>query len=138
MNSKVLGLAAGLLALMGCSKEQKPLVLHYNAPAQHFEEALPLGNGTLGAMVYGGTVTDRISLNDITLWTGEPDRGGEHPDFGKVPALTPWGEAAQWLPQVREALDNEDYRLADELQRKLQGHFSETYQPLGRLEITFP
>ncbi len=138
MNSKVLGLAAGLLALMGCSKEQKPLVLHYNAPAQHFEEALPLGNGTLGAMVYGGTVTDRISLNDITLWTGEPDRGGEHPDFGKVPALTPWGEAAQWLPQVREALDNEDYRLADELQRKLQGHFSETYQPLGSLEITYP
>ena len=138
MNSKVLGLAAGLLALMGCSKEQKPLVLHYNAPAQHFEEALPLGNGTLGAMVYGGTVTDRISLNDITLWTGEPDRGGEHPDFGKVPALTPWGEAAQWLPRVREALDNEDYRQADELQRKLQGHFSETYQPLGSLEITYP
>ena len=46
--------------------------LHYDKPATYFEEALVIGNGTMGGIVYGGTQTDRISLNDITLWTGEP------------------------------------------------------------------
>ena len=122
--TRILGVAALLLAAAGCSQKEKPLILHYDRPATFFEEALPLGNGTLGAVVYGGTDTDRISLNDITLWTGEPDRGGQHPDFGRAATLTPWGEAAGWLPQVREALDSEDYQRADELQRKLQGHYS--------------
>ena len=48
-------------------------LLHYNRPAQYFEEALPIGNGNLGAMIYGGVDEDKLSLNDITLWTGEPD-----------------------------------------------------------------
>ena len=48
-------------------------LLHYKSPATYFEEALPIGNGTQGAMVYGGVGEDKISLNDITLWTGEPD-----------------------------------------------------------------
>lgn len=117
---------------------EKPLKLHYNQPAGFFEETLPLGNGTLGALVYGGPETDRISLNDISLWTGEPDRGPEHPDYGLVSTLTPWDEISSWLPRVREALDREDYPKADELQRKLQGHNSEMYQPLGQLEITYP
>ena len=117
---------------------EKALKLHYNQPAGFFEEALPLGNGTLGALVYGGPETDRISLNDISLWTGEPDRGPDHPDYGLVSTLTPWDEISSWLPQVREALDQEDYPKADELQRKLQGHNSEMYQPLGQLEITYP
>ena len=43
--------------------------LHYNKPAEYFEEALVIGNGTMGGIVYGGTACDRISLNDITLWT---------------------------------------------------------------------
>ena len=129
----------GLLLATACSTApQKNLSLHYDRPASFFEEALPLGNGRLGALVYGGPVQDRISLNDITLWTGEPDRGKDHPDYSLVSTLTPWGEAAAWLPQVREALDREDYKKADELQRRLQGHNSEMYQPLGTLEITCP
>ena len=85
------------------------MCLKYDRPAEFFEEALPLGNGRLGAMVYGGTSVDRISLNDITLWTGEPDRGAEHPDYSLVETLTPWGESAEWMDDVRAALDNEDY-----------------------------
>ena len=46
--------------------------LHYDRPADFFEEALVIGNGTMGGIIYGGTSCDRISLNDITLWTGEP------------------------------------------------------------------
>ena len=53
---------------------QENLVLHYNRPAEFFEEALVIGNGTMGAILYGGTDKDVLYLNDITLWTGEPDR----------------------------------------------------------------
>ena len=64
------------IVLTSCAGESRTsLKLHYDKPAEYFEEALPLGNGRLGAMVYGGTSMDRISLNDITLWTGEPDKG---------------------------------------------------------------
>jgi len=126
------------LASACAPSSEKALKLHYDQPATFFEEALPLGDGTLGALVYGGPETDRISLNDISLWTGEPDRGPEHPDYGLVSTLTPWDEISSWLPRVREALDQEDYPKADELQRKLQGHNSEMYQPLGQLEITYP
>ena len=129
---------AGALCLASCGidgNESEKLTLHYDRPAEFFEEALPIGNGKLGAMIYGGTLDERISLNDITLWTGEPDKGGEHPDFGRIEALTPWGEAAEWMDDVRRALEEEDYPKAEQLQKKIQGHFSENYQPLGTLEI---
>jgi len=116
-------LLLGLLLPLACGREQV-LTLHYNSPAQCFEEALPIGNGRIGAMVYGKTNTETLSLNDITLWTGEPD--------------TIRYQKAQHLQPIREALDNEDYKLADKLQLNLQGHYSETYQPLGTLEISFP
>ena len=132
-------LIAGVIFLCSCTDASKAsLKLHYDKPAEYFEEALPLGNGRLGAMVYGGTSKDRISLNDITLWTGEPDKEGDHPDYNLIETLTPWGEASQWVAQVREALDQEDYEKADQLQKRLQGHFSENYQPLGWLEIVYP
>ena len=101
------------------------LALHYDAPASYFEEALVIGNGTMGAIVYGGDRTERVSLNDLTLWTGEPDRQA---------APT---EAFKAIPEIRAALDREDYRKADELQRKVQGHYSENYQPLGTLTIDY-
>ena len=135
--ASILACGALCLASLSCS-EKNPLVLHYNRPATYFEEALPLGNGKLGALVYGGPVEDRISLNDITLWTGEPDRGADHPDYAVVETLTPWGQSAGWVEKIREALEEEDYRKADELQRHLQGHFSENYQPLGKLLLRFP
>ena len=46
--------------------------LRYDAPATAFEESLPLGNGSLGAVVYGKTDVERISLNHDTLWSGKP------------------------------------------------------------------
>ena len=126
------------LCLCACSVPGPELVLHYNRPAAFFEEALPVGNGRLGAMVYGGTQTDSLSLNDITLWTGEPDKGAGHYDYAHVPTLTPWGESPAWMPAIREALEAEDYRQADILQRHVQGHFSESYQPLGTLLLQYP
>lgn len=100
--------------------------LHYLQPAQYFEEALPIGNGRLGGMVYGGTDIDKISLNDITLWTGEPD----HCHFDAASNV-------RTLQMIREALMQEDYPTAEQLQRQLQGHYSENYQPLGTLYIEY-
>ena len=85
-----------------------------------------IGNGTMGGIVYGGTVCDRISLNDITLWTGEPCNMSIYsPDAHKT------------IPAIREALRKGDYKEADRLQRDVQGHFSQNYQPLGQLTIEY-
>ena len=54
------------LLLVACTGPHPSLTLHYDRPAESHDEALPLGNGRLGALVYGGTEDERISLNDIT------------------------------------------------------------------------
>ena len=111
------------LTLCEAQTEQAPMVLSYNKPATFFEESLPIGNGKLGALIYGGTDDDIIYLNDITLWTGKPvDRNLD-------------ANAHQWIPKIREALFNEDYALADSLQLHVQGPNSQFYQPLGTLHI---
>ena len=99
------------------------MVLQYDQPATYFEESLPIGNGKMGALVYGGTDDNIIYLNDITLWTGKPvDK-----DLDK--------DAHQWIPVIREALFNEDYARADSLQKHVQGPNSQYFQPLGTLHI---
>jgi alpha-L-fucosidase 2 len=97
--------------------------LWYDQPARYFEESLVLGNGKMGASVFGGINSDKIYLNDITLWSGGPVDANMNP------------EAYKNLPAIREALKNDDYKLADQLQHKLQGKFSESYCPLGTLFI---
>ncbi|QKJ62226.1 glycoside hydrolase N-terminal domain-containing protein [Flavobacterium sp. M31R6] len=98
-------------------------ILWYNQPADYFEESLVLGNGKMGATVFGGVNTEKIYLNDITLWSGEPVNANMNP------------EAYKNIPAIREALKNEDYKLADELNKKIQGKNSESYAPLGTMEI---
>ena len=99
------------------------MVLHYDSPADFFEESLPIGNGKLGALIYGGVEDNVIYLNDITFWTGKPvDRNLDK-------------DAHQWIPKIREALYAEDYAKADELQLHVQGPNSQHFQPLGTLHI---
>src|SRR5258706_12274734 len=63
--------ALGALAV--CSLwAQEPLTLWYRQPAKLWVEALPVGNGRLGAMVFGGVAHERIQFNEQTVWTGEP------------------------------------------------------------------
>ena len=88
---------------------QAPMILQYDKPADFFEESLPIGNGRLGALVYGGTDDNIIYLNDITLWTGKP----------VDPNLD--ADAHQWIPEIRKALFQEDYARADSLQLHVQG-----------------
>jgi alpha-L-fucosidase 2 len=112
-----------LLVMSLAAIAQQPMVLQYDRPARYFEESLPIGNGKIGALLYGGANTDSLYLNDITLWTGQPVDRNE--DAG----------ASQWIPKIRQSLFEEDYALADSLQHYVQGHNSQFYQPLGMLYI---
>ena len=112
-----------LVTVLPLSAQQLPMRLWYEQPARFFEESLPVGNGKLGALVYGGVDSCLIHLNDITFWTGQPVDHNE-------------GEgAAKWIPEIRKALFNEDYKLADSLQLHVEGHNSSFYQPLATMYL---
>ena len=100
------------------------LRLWYRQPAAQWVEALPVGNGRLGAMIFGGAAEERLQLNDDTLWSGGP-RNWNNP------------EAKDALPEIRRRLFAGDYVAANELCRKLQGTFTESYMPLGDLRLSF-
>jgi alpha-L-fucosidase 2 len=82
-------LAVGLL--FGAAAFAQPLTLWYTQPAVLWTDALPVGNGRLGAMVYGGVAHERIQFNESTVWTGEPH------DYAHV-------GASKYLPSIRELL----------------------------------
>ena len=101
------------------------LVLEYDKPASRFEEALPLGNGHLGATVYGGVSDDLIWLNEGSLWGG-----CANPDNDPVPTGGP-----ELLAKVRELLDKEDWTGAEELVKGLQGKYVNAFLPMGSLHL---
>jgi alpha-L-fucosidase 2 len=109
--------SASLCAQQGNDPDLK---LWYNKPALAWEEALPLGNGKTGAMVFGGLVTERLQLNDNTLWSGYPE-AGNNPNGPTV------------LPQVRQAVFDGDYEKAAALWKKMQGPYSARYLPMADL-----
>src|ERR1700753_987514 len=80
-------------------------VLWYAQPAVKWTEALPIGNGRLGAMVFGGTTEERIQVNEDTLWTGHPH------DYVRA-------GASNALAQIREFLANGDEKSAVALARE--------------------
>ncbi len=98
--------------------------LFYQRPAKDWVEALPLGNGHMGAMVFGDPVHERIQLNEATLWSGRP-RNCSNPD------------AILQLPAVRDAIFAGQYARADELCREMQGPWTQAYQTLGDLRLDF-
>ncbi|NQX40217.1 alpha-L-fucosidase 2 [Pedobacter steynii] len=122
---------AGLLSVILVTdvSAQKPglkgLKLWYNDAARGFEEALPLGNGRLGVMVYGGVQKERLSLNEESLWSGGPVDAHMNPN------------AKNYLQPVREALFDENYKKADSLMHFMQGKYSASYAPLGNLMFDF-
>ncbi|MDQ2774156.1 MAG: glycoside hydrolase family 95 protein [Acidobacteriota bacterium] len=121
--------APAALAMAGDERPSSgDLVLWYDKPASQWVDALPVGNGRLGAMVFGGgengsSTEEFLQLNEDTLWSGKPTDGNNL-------------EAPKYLPEIRRAvLQEQDYHLADKLCQKMQGLFAEAYQPLGNLRI---
>ena len=112
-----------LVSISNNSFAQKALSLWYNKPASTWTEALPLGNGRLGAMVFGAVENELIQLNEATLWSGGP--------VNKIVNPT----AFDYLENTRNALSNGDYGKANELAKHMQGLYSESFMPLGDLMI---
>lgn len=119
----LLVLATLILGFSYESSAQQDLKLWYKQPARNWNEALPVGNGRIGAMVFGRVNEELIQLNEETLWSGGPVNNNPNPG------------AVKYLPQIRKALENEDYKLAEDLTKKMQGLFTESYEPLGDLLI---
>ncbi len=113
------------ILISGCSpkediKKEKELKLWYNQPAQSWNDALPLANGRLAAMVKGDVSREIITLNEETLWSGYPE------DCNNA-------EAKVYLPKVREAIFNGEYQKADELCLHMQGCKCSPYAPMANL-----
>jgi alpha-L-fucosidase 2 len=116
-----------LLVQRSAAQSLKPdphLKLWYARPASAWEEALPLGNGKMGAMVFGGVRQERLQLNDNTLWSGYPEPGN-NPN-GRV-----------YLPLVRKAVSDGDYALAAAYWKKMQGPYSARYLTMADLFLDF-
>lgn len=96
--------------------------IQFSSPATYWVEALPVGNGRLGAMIFGGIEKERIALNEDTLWSGYP---------------TDWDnqEAKEALPTVRELIRQQKYREADQLCKQMMGPYTQSYLPFGDLHI---
>ncbi len=101
------------------------LTAWYRRPAAAWIQAIPLGNGRMGAMLYGGVRQERLSLNEQTLWSGEP---GD--------TMPPGGPAA--VPEVRRLLREGKEAEAEALtSAKLLGPYFASYLPMGDLAIDF-
>ncbi len=106
---------------------QQDLKLWYSKPATNFNEALPIGNGRLGVMVFGDPIKEQLQLNESTLWAGGPHRNDN-------PA------ALKALPEVQKMIFEGKYKEAHNLVQKT--FFTTTngmpYQPVGNLVLNFP
>jgi alpha-L-fucosidase 2 len=123
---------AGLLPALphsGAAAERKtePPRLWYSRPAAHWNEALPIGNGRLGAMIFGGVAEEHLQLNENTLYSDEPRRRDLPLDITKD------------FEKVVSDLRAGRYREAGEfVSAHWVGRAQACYQPLGDLLITFP
>jgi alpha-L-fucosidase 2 len=101
------------------------VLLWFTQPAPEWAAALPVGNGRMGAMVFGGVAQERIALNEDSLWSGSP-KDWNNPD------------AKNHLPVVRKLLlEEKDYHAADAECRFMQGPYNQAFEPVGDLLIDF-
>ena len=119
---------AGPVAARPAAPDSATTVCWYTQPAKAWDQALPLGNGRLGAMVFGDPARQRILLNEETVWTGGPYQ----------PANT---AGARHLPEIRRLVFAGNWALAHRLfGRYMMGYPVEQqkYQPLGNLWLEWP
>ncbi len=125
-NLLLIALTASITA--SCNSRKDELKLWYDKPASVWEEALPVGNGRLGAMIYGGTEEDHIQFNEETLWTGEPH------DYSNSDAYRYLGTIRQLLWEGKQE-EAEKLALEHFMSKPLR---QKKYQPFGDLWLRFP
>jgi alpha-L-fucosidase 2 len=137
-HSQRLAMALVLTVLPTASPAADSLVLWYQQPARNWNEALPVGNGRLGAMVFGGVELERLQLNEDSVWSGAP-QDADNP------------KALEALPEIRRLLFAGNYVAAQKLANRTlicQGPGSNhgrgakvaygSYETLGDLKLAFP
>lgn len=109
-------------------QQADPLKLWYDEPSgEIWENALPLGNGHIGAMVYGNVTKEIFQLNESTVWSGSPNRN-DNP------------KALEALPKIRELIFDKQYKAAENLANEkiiTKKSHGQMFQPVGNLELTF-
>lgn len=113
------------IPLISCATfADSSFTLTYDKPASEWTEALPVGNGRLGAMIFGNPNEELIQLNEATLWSGGPVQKKVNP------------KAFEFLAPARKALTEGDYQKASDLVKNMQGYYTESYLPLGDLRLS--
>lgn len=124
----LLSLLLGLLTTVAFSQEKTSLKLWYDEPSGTiWENALPIGNGHLGAMVYGNVEQETIQLNEHTVWSGSPNRNDN-------PA------ALASLEEIRRLIFEGHYKEAEKLANETiitKKSHGQMFQPVGSLHLTF-
>ncbi|KMT01110.1 hypothetical protein BVRB_9g223630 [Beta vulgaris subsp. vulgaris] len=107
------------------NEENRPLKIMFKEAARNWTDALPIGNGRLGAMIHGGIISEIINLNEDTLWTGIP-KNYTNPNSPEA------------LATVRKLVNNGNYSEATAVaDKELSGEPSDVYQLLGDLKLDF-
>ena len=112
------------MALVALSMSAQQHKLWYNKPASHWLEALPIGNSHLGAMVYGGTETEEIQLNEETFWSGSPHNNDSH-------------ESLAALSEVRRLIfEGKEYQASKLIDKHfVKGPHGMRFLPLGSIKL---
>ena len=129
-----------MVSVLSCSTQgqdlsnksgSQPMLLWYEEAADIWEEALPIGNGRLGAMIFGGIEQEKLQLNEETVWAGEP--GNNIPDG-----------VSEILPEVRRLIFSGENKAAQELlmsrvprHADKENNYGMPYQPVGNLLVDF-
>lgn len=118
-----------VLIISSCmaAEEENLLKLWYDKPASTWNEALPIGNGRIGAMIFGNPGVERLQLNEETVWAGAPHSN-----------VNP--ECRQYIPVIRKLVFEGKYQEAQEIANKhiYSAHKGMPYQPVGDFYINFP
>ncbi|MDQ5929260.1 MAG: alpha-L-fucosidase 2 [Bacteroidota bacterium] len=128
LKSKITALCLVLVSIATTAQTTTELKLWYNKPAAIWNEALPLGNSRLGAMVFGDPAVERLQLNEETIWGGSPNNNA-HPQGLKT------------LPEVRQLIFDGKYKEAEALINKdmmSKSNNGMPYQTFGSVYISFP
>ena len=105
-------------------KLDQDLLVWYDRPAKAWTEAIPIGNGYMGGMVFGGIQKERIQLNEGTLYSGDPNHTFKNISINK------------YYPEITALMEAGEYKLAQDLiQKNWLGRAQECFQPMGDVWI---
>ncbi|MGV8090630.1 MAG: glycoside hydrolase N-terminal domain-containing protein [Mangrovibacterium sp.] len=127
MKKTVIFLTFQLVVLLVAANSSEDLKIWYKQPAASWNEALPIGNGRLGAMIFGGTDRDQLQLNEETVWSGQPNQN-TNPEIREI------------LPEINKLFYAGKYQEAEDLAlaKVISPNSGMKYQPVGNLWIDFP